>query len=88
MEEDEDTLVAKDWSMTKKAQHVVPSEGGWSVIGAGASRATRVFKTKEQAVDLARHIAEKEGSELYVHGSDGRIKERRSYGGGVAVLKG
>jgi len=65
----------------KKSQHVVSNpNGGWSVLRSGASRATRVFDNKEDAVTFARTLAEKERTELYVHRRDGTIQQRDSYG--------
>lgn len=63
-----------------KNQHVVPKNGQWAVRGAGNSRATRVFATQSEAISAAREIARKEGSELVIHRSDGRIREKNSYG--------
>lgn len=63
-----------------RGQHVVPSEGGWSVRKAGSSRATRKFATQQEAVRAATEIARNQGGEVYIHGEDGRIRERNSYG--------
>lgn len=62
-------------------QHVVPRDGSWAVRGADASRDTRRFETQREAIEAARSIARNQGSELLVHGRDGRVRERRSYGG-------
>jgi Uncharacterized protein conserved in bacteria (DUF2188) len=65
----------------KNDQHVVPNpKGGWSVLRSGASRATRVFDNKEEAVGFAKKRAKKDSAELYVHRRDGTIQERDSYG--------
>lgn len=68
--------------MTKKpSQHVVPNQqGSWSVRKSEASKATRVFEKKADAVDYGRSVAKKGGSELYIHKKDGTISEKRSYG--------
>lgn len=66
--------------MTKRNQHVVPHEGGWAVKGAGSGRATKVFGTQAEAVQSARATAIKQGSELLVHGRNGQIRERNTYG--------
>ncbi|MEM9294034.1 MAG: DUF2188 domain-containing protein [Acidobacteriota bacterium] len=64
-----------------KNKHVVPRQvGGWAVKTAGKTRATRVFPRKEDAIKYARDAAKRVHGELYVHGKDGTIKERRSYG--------
>jgi uncharacterized protein YdaT len=66
--------------MSGKNQHVVPHEDGWAVRGAGNDRATSVHGTQAQAIDRARSIAQNQGSELLIHGRDGRIRERDSHG--------
>jgi len=66
--------------MSTKGLHVVPSDGRWSVRRAGASRASKVYSTQKEAIDSARSRARSEGGELYIHGRDGRIRERDSYG--------
>lgn len=66
--------------MSKRGQHVVPNGGKWSVRSAGAQRASRTFETQREAIDDARERARRQGTELYIHGRDGRIRERNSYG--------
>lgn len=66
--------------MSKKGQHVVPNGGRWAVRTAGAKRASKTFDTQQEAIESARDKARRDGSELYVHGRDGRIRERSSYG--------
>ena len=66
--------------MTVKGQHVVPRDGRWSVRKTGADRATRTFDTQSEAEKEARRIARNQHTEVYIHGRDGRIRERASYG--------
>jgi len=66
--------------MSKRDQHVVPHEDGWAVRGAGSRRASSVHPTQQAAIDAGRAIARNQGSELYVHGRDGRIRERDTHG--------
>lgn len=66
--------------MSKKGQHVVPSGGKWAVRRSGSTRASGVFGTQKEALDDARERARRQGTELYVHGRDGRIRDRSSYG--------
>lgn len=61
-------------------QHVVPNNGQWQVKRQGAEKATKNFETKKQAIDYARSIAIKQQSELVIHGRDGRIRDKDSYG--------
>lgn len=71
-----------------KNQHVVPREGGWAVQGAGNDRATSVHDTQAGAIDRARDIARNQESELLIHGRNGQIRARDSYGGDPFPPKG
>lgn len=66
--------------MPGKGQHVVPQEGKWAVRKSGADKVTRTYDTQHEAIDAARGIARNQGAEVYIHGRDGRIRERDSYG--------
>lgn len=66
--------------MSGKNQHVVPHENGWAVKGAGNSRATSVYETQAEAIGAARGIAQNQHSELLIHGRNGQIRERDSFG--------
>lgn len=61
-------------------QHVVPHEGGWAVRPEGGERASSVHDTQRKAIDRAREISQNQNSELFVHGRNGRIRERDSHG--------
>src|SRR5215204_2019567 len=63
-----------------KNQHVVPYAGEWAVRSEGNERATSVHRTQAEAIEAARRIARAQQSELVIHRSDGRIRERDSYG--------
>ncbi len=63
----------------KKSQHVVPSDSGWKVKTAGSSRA-KTCKTQKEAILVATKIAKTQKTELFIHGRDGKIRERSSYG--------
>lgn len=71
-----------------KNQHVVPHPEGWAVRGEGNERATSVHDTQREAIDRGRDIARNQGSELLIHGRDGRIRERDSHGGDEFPPKG
>lgn len=66
--------------MAGKNQHVVPHENGWAVKGEGNQKATSVHNTQQQAIDAARDIARNQQSELVIHRSDGRIRDKDSHG--------
>ena len=66
--------------MVAKSQHVVPRGNKWAVRKAGAEKVTRRFDTQQEAIRVARGIARNQGGEVFIHGQDGRIRERDSYG--------
>lgn len=63
-----------------QAQHVTPSKNGWVVKRAGAVKSSATFKTQQDAIARARSIAKNNSTELFIHGRDGQIRERASYG--------
>ena len=64
-----------------KNQHVTKhSSGGWQVKGESNNRATVVTATQKEAISKGREIAKNAKSELFVHGKDGKIRARDSYG--------
>lgn len=64
-----------------KNQHVTRHKaGGWQVKGAGNERATVRTKTQDEAIRVAKGIASNQRSEVVVHGMDGRIRAKNSYG--------
>jgi hypothetical protein len=64
----------------KRNQHVVPHGDDWAVRGAGNSRVTSVHPTQAEAIKRGREIAQNQGSELVIHGENGQIREKNSYG--------
>lgn len=66
--------------MPRKTHHVVPNtSGGWSVKKGGASKATRTFTTKMDAISCAREISKNQKSELVIHKKDGTIQSSVSH---------
>lgn len=63
-----------------KNQHVVKTDSGWGIRGENNSRITKNFDTQQEAIEKAREIAINQESELLIHGKNGRIRERSSYG--------
>ena len=66
--------------MAKRNQHVVSHPDGWAVRGAGGDRAGSVHRTQEAAIHRGRETARQQGTELLIHGQNGRIRERDSHG--------
>ncbi len=63
-----------------KSQHVVPRKGEWAVRGEGNERDTRRLPTQKDAIAAAKKIAKNNKAEVIIHGRDGKIRERNSYG--------
>lgn len=63
-----------------KNQHVVPVNGKWGIRGEGNSKLTSTFNTQAEAIEKAREISRNQRSELFIHGQNGQIRERDSYG--------
>lgn len=61
-------------------QHVVPNGDIWQVKSEGSTRATKNFGTQKEAIDYARDIARNQKSELVIHGRNGQIRDKDSYG--------
>jgi len=59
--------------------HVIPSSGGWDVRVEGTSRAAH-FRTEDEAIRAGRTLARDNRSEHIVHGADGKVCQRDSYG--------
>ena len=63
-----------------KNQHVVKHPDGWAVQGADNSKATKATDTQKEAIERAEQIARNQQSDTKVHGRDGKIRARNSYG--------
>lgn len=61
-------------SSSPKRTHVVKRDSGWAVKKEGAQRATKVYKTKDQAVKDAEK-SRKAGNDVVIHKKDGSIQE-------------
>lgn len=72
-----------------KNQHVTHRpDGNWQVKGAGNSKATAITYTQKEAIKIATNIARNQKSELLIHGLDGKIREKNSYGNDPCPPKG
>jgi len=66
--------------MSKKNQHVTPHQDGWQVKGANNQKATVVTNTQQQAIEIAKQIAQNQRSEVVIHRPNGQIRDKDSYG--------
>jgi hypothetical protein len=63
-----------------KNQHVVPYGQNWAIKGAGNGKATKIVETQREAIEIAKEISKKQQSEMFIHGKNGQIRERNTYG--------
>lgn len=61
-------------------QHVVRRGPDWAVRKEGAIRDTHVFDKQVQAIKQAAKIADRQGGDVIIHGRNGLIRERNTYG--------
>lgn len=66
--------------MAKPNVHVVPRDGQWGVLREGSNRDSSHHPTQTAAIEAARTTAERERVEVLIHGRNGQIRERNSYG--------
>ena len=60
----------------KKNQHILPYEGKWAVTNLASDRVDHVvFNSQQEAIEYAEANAIA-GTTVFIHGSDGLIKER------------
>jgi hypothetical protein len=71
-----------------KNQHVVSHGERWAVKAEGASEPLATFKTQSEAWEKAKSIARKERSEALLHGRNGAIRTRNTYGYDPSRTKG
>jgi hypothetical protein len=70
--------------MSKKLLHIVKREDGWGVRTDGSTRDRSHHDTQADAIEAARKIARDQRGEVIIHGRDGHIVSRDSYGGDYA----
>ncbi len=63
----------------KNNQHVLPRKNEWIVKRADSDKPSKVFITQREATEYANSIAQNQGTAVFIHSSDGTIRERRDY---------
>jgi len=64
-----------------KNQHITHNpNGGWKVLGEGNQKPSHIRPTKGKAIEVGRIIAKNQQAELVIHGKDGKIQDKDSYG--------
>ena len=64
----------------KRNVHIVPWEKKWAVKTANSEKPFRLKETQEEAIQIGKQMAERNKSELLIHGKNGQIREKNSYG--------
>jgi hypothetical protein len=72
--------------MTARSVHVVPSGNQWAVEEGGSQLSTH--RTQMEAEKFARDEAMRAKAELVVHGRDGRIERKDSFGNDPRSIEG
>lgn len=67
--------------------HVVPAGDGWAVEAAGSGKRT-TFAIQEEAIRAGTERAKADKVELLIHGRDGQIRARNSFGHDPRDVKG
>jgi Uncharacterized protein conserved in bacteria (DUF2188) len=64
----------------RRGVHVTPHGDRWAVEREGGQRASSLHDTQAEAEKMGRETARREHVEFFLHGRDGRIRDRDSYG--------
>ena len=56
------------------------SNGGWKVLGEGNNKPTKILPTKIEAINYGKTFAKNNNGELVIHGLNGKIQDKDSYG--------
>lgn len=73
--------------MPGKNIHVVPAGDGWAIEHEGGGQ-RQEFERQEDAITAGTAKAQQEKVELLIHGRDGQIRERNSFGNDPRDIKG
>ncbi|PLP98292.1 DUF2188 domain-containing protein [Cupriavidus pauculus] len=74
--------------MSGKDVHVVPAPDGWAVEEARGAEGRKLYATQEDAVEVATEMARQNKAELFIHGRDGQIRARNSFGHDPRSIRG
>ena len=66
--------------MARDTHRVSPHHDGWQVKRDGSSKPSHVVNSQAEAINIAREISRNQGTELQIHGKNGRIRRSDSHG--------
>ena len=63
------------------SNHVVPTFGrqGWAFRNSNAARASRIFKTQEEAIAYGTIVSNAQKIPLYIHNTNGTVASKIMY---------
>ena len=73
-------LGGKMLNMTKNIHISKHKDGGWKVESEGAQRSAGIFDTQAEAIRHGTQIAKNNQVELFIHGRNGKIRKRNTFG--------
>ena len=68
--------------------HITPKGDDWQIKRAGGQKASKVCTTQKECINIAKEMAKKSHSELYIHNQEGQIRAKSSYGNDPRNIKG
>ncbi len=71
-----------------KNRHVVPADKGWKIVAPGNPEALASFAKKKDAIEAGHEMCKALKSELFIHGKNGKIQDRCSFGNDSPKRKG
>ncbi len=63
----------------KENQHIFPEKNGWIIKNLWSGKVSKLFTTQKEALAQAKSVARAAKNSIFIHGSDGRIRERKDY---------
>ncbi|WP_354683939.1 DUF2188 domain-containing protein [Cupriavidus necator] len=74
--------------MPGKNIHVVPLENGWAIESEDGAGGRQLYTSQEDAIAAGTEKAKQQQVELLIHGRDGQIRKRDSFGNDPGDIKG
>lgn len=68
--------------------HIVPHGNKWAIKKEGNKSYSKIAKTQKELIPVARRMAKNSKSELLIHGRNGKIRQKNSYGNDPRNVKG
>jgi hypothetical protein len=65
--------------MPGRNQHVLPFGNGWVVQTEGQKTISIITSRQSDAISFARDIARKEKTEVFIHGRNGKVREKNNF---------